>query len=273
VTYGQRVREVWKGSKADLHQQAAGSVMNTHDKARRNFDALFKEPLPVEQQADPLRPEIILAEDFLDVPEYKRTIKNTVSPRGKSRREVAGLSHRDIVAILEKIEQLRLAKREEPLLSKRDMDGYRAYAAGNSTIEDLAAKNHMSASALKVFFMEMEEIILDEITDLNRRGVKIIGEIIHQPDEAEPADEGADQNAAIVAEVQTNDERDARLSGGESVGGRIIIRGHDSKGNLLALDTLDRSGTLRTTHEKPGDEGSNTSQEVDHDDYSEESGA
>jgi hypothetical protein len=244
-----------------------------YDKVKQKFDNLFKKPLPPSEQVDPTRSAQIVVSEYLGVPPKKRVIKGTVPKPPKSLREQLGYSRRDIVAILDKIENRRRAKKDQPLLPERDTKSYRALPANNTNLNAAAQQYGMSAGAFKVFLADIEKTIIEEAQFLRQRlGVKITDELIHQPDEAEPADEGADANAAIVAEAQTNDQRDAGLSGGASIGGRIIIRGKDSTGKLLALDTFERGGVLRTTQEQPGEE-SNTSREVEHDDYSEDSKA
>jgi hypothetical protein len=245
-----------------------------YDKVKQKFDDLFKKPLPPTEQFDPTRRVQIVVSEYLGVPPDKRVIKGTVPKQLKSLREQLGYSRRDIVAILDKIEKRRRTKKDQPLLPERDTRSYRALAANNTNINAAAQQYGMSVGAFKVFLADIEKTIIEEAQFLRQRfGVKITDGLIHQPDEAEPSDEGADQNAAIVAEAQANDERDAGLSGGESIGGRIIIRGKDSTGKLLAIDTFERGGTLRTSKETPPGEESDTSQEVEQDDYSEDSKA
>lgn len=248
-------------------------TVSKFDKVKAKFDALFKEPVPVSQADDPTRSAQIVASEYLGVPHEKQVIKGTVPKPPKSLREQLGYSRRDIVAILDKIEARRKSKNEPPLLPERDAKNYRALAANNTTIDALAQQYGISVVAFKVFLADIEKTIIEEAQFLRQRcGVKITEGLIHQPDADEPTDEGADANAAIVAEAQDNDQRDARLSGGASIGGRIIIRGKDSKGKPLALDTFERGGKLR--EEKPqAEEESNTSREVEHDDYSEDSKA
>jgi len=248
--------------------------VSNYDKVKKEFDDLFKKPLPPSKQVDPTRSAQIVVSEYLGVPHEKQVIKDTVPKQPKSLREQLGYSRRDIVSILDEIEKRRRAKRDQPLLPEHDTKNYRALAANNTNVNATAQQYGMSVGAFHVFLADIEKTIIEEAQFLRRRfGVKITDGLIHQPDEVEPADEGADQNAAIVAEAQTNDERDAGLSGGESIGGRIIMRGKDSTGKLLALDTFERGGTLRTTQVQPGEESSDTSQEIEHDDYSEDSKA
>jgi hypothetical protein len=223
-----------------------------YDKIKEKFDDLFKKPLPPSEQVDPSRSAQIVVSEYLGVPPEKQVVKGTVPKQPKPLREQLAYSRRDIVSILDKIEKRRRAKRDVPLLPERDTKSYRALAANNTNIEAAAQQYGMSVGAFKVFLADIEKTIIEEAQFLRQRfGVKLTEGLIHEPDAVEPADEGEDQNAAIVAEAQINDERDAGLSGGESIGGRIIIRGKDSTGKLLALDTFERGGTLRTTRETP----------------------
>jgi hypothetical protein len=244
--------------------------MNTREKARQLWDALF----PNAPQAEVNHPEtsraaVIVAAEYMNVPENKRGIKGTVPPPPKSKREECGYSRRDVVAILDKIEAHRLAKRDNPLLPERDTRSYRALAAGNETVEKLAHECSMSVGAFSVFVAGLEKTIIDEAAYLRKRfGVKIVENIVHVPDDAE-SDSACER---IGDEARVADEKSIAASGGASIGGRIISRGKDSKGNLLALDTFERGGTLK--QDMPSaDEGSNASRDVEHDDYSEESSA
>jgi hypothetical protein len=253
------------------HSNTQGTNMNLYEKTKQKFDDLFKKPLSPVDQVDPTRSQQIVASEYLGIPAAKQVIKGTVPKQRKSLREQLGYSRRDVVAILDKIEARRLLKKDQPLLPERDTKIYRRLAANNSDLNTLAQLQGISAAAFKVFLADVEKAIIEEAQFLRQRfGVKITEGLIHQPDEAEPTDEGADVNEAIVAEAQENDQRDAGLSGGASIGGRIIIRGKDSTGKLLKLDTFERGGTLRMTQEQPGEE-SNTSREVEHDDYSADS--
>ena len=136
--------------------------MNTYEKVKSQFDALFKRPLSTADEVDPTRSQQIVAQDYLGVPEQKRRIKNTVPLPPKSKREQCGLSRRDVVAILDRIEAFRLAKRDRPLLPERDTKSYRDLAAGNAYVGELAHRHNLSVSAFKVFVADLEKTILDE---------------------------------------------------------------------------------------------------------------
>jgi hypothetical protein len=244
----------------------------TYEKVKQQFDALFENPLPPSGQVDPTRSAQIIAQEYLNVPAKKQVVKGVVPKPPKSLREQNNLSRRDIVTILDKIETRRTVKKDSPLLTARDAKDYRALASNNITIEALASSQDLSVTALKVLLEETEKTILGEVQYLRQHGVNLIEGMIRQPDAVEPKDEGADQNDAIVAEAQENDQRDARFSSGGSIGGRIISRGKSSTGKPLALDSFERSGKMREEKQTP-DEESNTSRHVEHDDYSEESSA
>jgi hypothetical protein len=241
--------------------------MTLLEKVKSNFDALFKHPLPATDRADPLRSQTIVASEYLGVPQAKRAVKNTIPAPPKSQREQDGLSRRDVVAILNKIETYRLGKKDKPLLPERDTKCYRDLAAGNTAVGELANQQNMSPVAFVVFIADIERIIIGEAAYLRKCcGVKIREGIIHVPD----AEESATASERQALEDRATDEKSIGASGGAAIGGRIVSRGKDSEGNYLALDTFERGGVMKQDRgEKPdySDDG------VEHDDYSDESKA
>jgi hypothetical protein len=243
---------------------------STYDEAKSKFDALFKQPLPAVQQVDPTRGQQIVASEYLGVPREKQVIKNTVPPPPKSARERCGLSRRDVVAILDKIETYRLGKKDKPLLPERDTKNYRDLAAGNATVGELAHRYNLSVVAFKILVEEVEKTILDEAAYLRKRcGLNVLENLVLVPDEAE----ATSATERLGDECRAIDEKSIAASGGASIGGRIVSRGKNSKGNPLALDTFERGGKMTQENPSIADEGSNTSRHVEEDDYSEDSRA
>src|ERR1700720_64101 len=136
--------------------------MSRYDKIKQAFEDLFKKPLPATEQVDPSRSAQIVGSEYLGVPRDKQVIKGTVPKPPKSLREQHGYSRRDIVAILDKIDALRLAKKDRPLLPERDTKIYRALASNNTDINALAHLQNVSVGAFKVFLADIEKTIIEE---------------------------------------------------------------------------------------------------------------
>ncbi len=241
-----------------------------YDRAKSQFDALFKHPLSAADEIDPTRSQQIVVQEALGVPEQKRGIKKTVPPPPKSKREQCGLSRRDVVAILDRIEAYRLTKKDTPLLPERDTKNYRDLAAGNASVGELADRHKLSVVAFKVLVADIEKTIIDEAAYMRKRcGVNVLENLVLVPDEAE----ATNATERLGDESRAIDEKSIAASGGASIGGRIISRGKDSKGKPLALDSFERGGKMTQTSPSIMDEGSNTSRHVEEDDYSEDSRA
>jgi hypothetical protein len=241
--------------------------MTLLERVKSNFDALFKHPLPASGQADPLRSQIIVASENLGVPQARRVIKNTVPAPAKSQREQDGLSRRDVVTILNKIDVYRLGKKDKLLLPERDAKCYRDLAAGNTPVGELASQQNMSPGAFTVFIQDIEKRIIGEAAYMRKCcGVNILEGFIHVPD----ADESATASERQADEDRAADEKNIGASGGAAIGGRIVSRGKDSEGNYLALDTFERGGVMKQDR---GEEPDYSDDGVEHDDYSDESKA
>jgi hypothetical protein len=64
--------------------------VSNYDKVKKEFDDLFKKPLPPSKQVDPTRSAQIVVSEYLGVPHEKQVIKDTVPKQPKSLREQLG---------------------------------------------------------------------------------------------------------------------------------------------------------------------------------------
>jgi hypothetical protein len=221
-----------------------------------------QEPLIPLHQLQPSHAEIVKAEDVLRPRRVVRNGKSKPAPKAfvKSRtaRQRYRLSRRDVVAILNKpsvTESLPAS-----LCSQ-----YRALAAGNTTVQELAVKHHLSTIA-------MEAIVEGWESDIVAKACVIYPKF--RPYGSDP-ENGRDIGEKSENEDEIAQDNDIAKTGGGAIGGRVISRGSKATpGKTLQnekLDTFERSGRITVTSSSPGRDRSG-SQVSEEDNYSENSG-
>jgi hypothetical protein len=144
--------------------------------------------------------------------------------------------------------------------------GYRALAAGNVSLEELAAEHRIGKIGMEAIIEGWESDIVFKVCQLFPK---------FRPQSSEPNN---DQNGQI-AENESANAQDAVIAqtGGAEIGGRIISRGSKATPGKTfqneKLDTFERSGRIHGTESaRPLNEDRSGSRVSDEDNYSENSG-
>jgi hypothetical protein len=152
----------------------------------------------------------------------------------------------------------------EAALPQRWCKDYRALANRNVKIEDLAEKYKISALAMETQVETWESEIIAKMCQLFPK---------FKP-------QGTELRAGSDAEAESETAQDAEITktGGKSIGGRIVSRGHKSTPGKIfqneRLDTFRRSGRLyQTETHRPYNEDRTGGRVSEEDRYDEESGA
>jgi hypothetical protein len=218
-------------------------------------------PIPL-HQLQPSHAEIVKAEDTLRPRRIVRNGKSRVAHapfvKARTARQRYRLSRRDVVGLLDK-------PGVTEALAPSMCEHYRALAAGNVSLEELAAKHRLGKIAMEAIIEGWESDIVSKACALYPK---------FHPFSSEP------ENARDIGEKSENDnetaqDNDIAKTGGGAIGGRVISRGAKTAlGKTFQnkkLDSFERSGRITTTDSRPNHDrsGSKVSEE---DNYSENSG-
>jgi hypothetical protein len=219
-------------------------------------------PIPL-HQLQPSHADIVKAEDAIQPRRVVRDGKSKPAPKPFVKpittRKRYRLSRRNVAALLDKPGVTEALPRS--LCAQ-----YQALAAGNVSLEELAAKHHLGRIAMESVVEGWESDIVLKVCQLFPK---------FHPWSSEPDN---DQNGQI-AENESESAQDADIAntGGESIGGRIISRGSKSAPGKEfqneKLDTFERSGRIHGTESaRPASEDRSGSKVSEEDNYGEDSG-
>jgi hypothetical protein len=234
-------------------RRLAGSFL-THQEPTK----LAQEPPLRIAQLEPTIAEIKVAEDVLQPRKVVRDgkVKPTPKPYVKpvTTRQRYRLSRKDVAALLDKP---GVTEALPPTMCSQ----YRALAARNISLDELAAKHHVSEIAMEAIIEIWESDIVSKACELYQK---------FNPRSSEPQNDRDGEKAENEAET-AQDAEIAKTEGG-SIGGRIVSGGKNAAGRPKRLYDFERSGRLRESDRDPDRDksGSHVSEE---DDYGEESGA
>jgi hypothetical protein len=213
--------------------------------------------LPV-AQLQPSLGEIKLAEEVLQPRKVVREGKVKPAPKPyvkpRTTRQRYGLSRKDVVALLDKP---GVTEALPPTLGVQ----YRTLAARNISLDELAAKHHVSKIA-------MENIIDIWESDIVLKTCQLYPKF--KPLSSEPENNRDGERAEN--ETETAQDTDIAKSGGVSIGGRIISSGVNSKGRPKKVSDFERSGRITGTESAGPDHDRSGSAVSEEDDYGENSG-
>jgi hypothetical protein len=234
----------------------AGSSLNSE-----SISVPAQEPLLPVSQLEPNIAEIKRAEDILEPRVVNRDGKKKPAPKRQpppvATRRRYGLTRSEVAALLNKP-----GVREA--LPQTLCKQYRALAARNATISHLAKENGLSDIGMKELvegFDGWESQIIAKTYQLYPR---------FNPCGAELGNSGDGEK--VENETEMAQDADIARTGGQSIGGRIVTGGSNSKGLQRKLFDFERSGRIRGTESAGPDHDHSGSRVSEEDNYSENSG-